>query len=132
MNEVQDTEIIDAEATQALAVYEPPKLNEFSAELFSTYLVPNSFNNQLDFSAYGLEHIAAELLYSITEQSILSGTDTHCFMQAKGKCVRTGRTNVATCRQPRDIKKHGKLLADENYIEKLSRRVNSETAHGQV
>ena len=73
MNEVTEHEIIDTEATQALTVYEPPKLNEFSAELFSTYLVPNSFNNELDFSAYGLEHIAAELGYSITEQTILSG-----------------------------------------------------------
>ena len=122
MNE-QD-HIIDAEATEALAVYEPPKLNEFSAELFSTYLVPNSFNDELDFSAYGLEHISAELGYSITEQTILSETDTHCFMQAKGQCVRTGRTSVATCRQPKQEKRHGKLVDDENYIEKLSRRVN--------
>ena len=75
--------IIDAEATEALTVYEPPKPVEFSAELFSTYLVPNSFNDELDFSAYGLEHIAAELGYSITEQNILSETDTHCLMQAK-------------------------------------------------
>ena len=79
----QEHEIIDAETTAELTVYEPPKLNEFSAELFSTYLVPNSFNKELDFSAYGLEHIAAELGYSITEQTILSETDTHCFMQAK-------------------------------------------------
>ena len=122
MNE-QD-HIIDAEATEALTVYEPPKPVEFSAELFSTYLVPNSFNDELDFSAYGLEHIAAELGYSITEQTILSETDTHCFMQAKGECVRTGRTSVATCRQPKQEKRHGKLVADENYIEKLSRRVN--------
>ena len=124
MNEVQEHEIIDAESTQAIAVYEPPKLNEFSAELFSTYLVPNSFNNELDFSAYGLEHIAAELGYSITEQTILSETETHCFMQSKGQCVRTRRTSVATCRQPKQIKKHGKLVEDPNYIEKLSRRVN--------
>ena len=122
MNEkTQEHDIIDAEA---LAVYEPPKLNEFSAELFSTYLVPNSFNDELDFSAYGLEHIAAELGYSITEQTILSETDTHCFMQAKGECVRTGRTSVATCRQPKQEKRHGKLVDDENFIEKLSRRVN--------
>ena len=122
MNEkTQEHDIIDAEA---LAVYEPPKLNEFSAELFSTYLVPNSFNSELDFSAYGLEHIAAELGYSITEQTILSETDTHCFIQAKGECVRTGRTSVATCRQPKQEKRHGKLVDDENYIEKLSRRVN--------
>ena len=120
----QEHEIIDTESTHALAVYEPPKLNEFSAELFSTYLVPNSFNDELDFSAYGLEHIAAELGYSITEQNILSETDTHCLMQAKGACVRTGRTSVATCRQPKQVKKNGKLVADENYIEKLSRRVN--------
>ena len=120
----QNAEIIDVEPTQALAVYEPPKLNEFSAELFSTYLVPNSFNDELDFSAYGLEHIAAELGYSITEQTILSETDTHAFMQAKGKCVRTGRTSVATCRQPKQSKKHGKSVEDPNYIEKLSRRVN--------
>ena len=120
----QEHNIIDTEATEALAVYEPPKPNEFSAELFSTYLVPNSFNDELDFSAYGLEHIAAELGYSITEQTILSETDTHCFMQAKGECVRTGRTSVATCRQPKQEKRHGKLVADENYIEKLSRRVN--------
>ena len=120
----QEHEIIDAETTAELTVYEPPKLNEFSAELFSTYLVPNSFNKELDFSAYGLEHIAAELGYSITEQTILSETDTHCFMQAKGKCVRTGRTSVATCRQPKQEKRHGKTVPDENYIEKLSRRVN--------
>ena len=120
----QEHEIIDTEATHALAVYEPPKLNEFSAELFSTYLVPNSFNDELDFSAYGLEHIAAELGYSITEQNILSETDTHCLMQAKGTCVRTGRTSVATCRQPKLEKRHGKAVPDENYIEKLSRRVN--------
>ena len=125
MNEkTQDHDIIDTEATEALTVYEPPKLNEFSAELFSTYLVPNSFNDELDFSAYGLEHIAAELGYSITEQTILSETDNHCFMQAKGECVRTGRTSVATCRQPKKEKKHGKLVDDENFIEKLSRRVN--------
>ena len=69
MNEkTQEHDIIDAEA---LTVYEPPKPVEFSAELFSTYLVPNSFNDELDFSAYGLEHIAAELGYSITEQTIL-------------------------------------------------------------
>ncbi len=122
MNEkTQEHDIIDAEA---LAVYEPPKPVEFSAELFSTYLVPNSFNDELDFSAYGLEHIAAELGYSITEQTILSETDTHCLMQAKGQCVRTGRTSVATCRQPKQEKRHGKLVPDENYIEKLSRRVN--------
>ena len=120
----QEHNIIDTEATEALAVYEPPKPNEFSAELFSTYLVPNSFNDELDFSAYGLEHIAAELGYSITEQTILSETDTHCFMQAKGECVRTGRTSVATCRQPKLEKRHGKMVADENFIEKLSRRVN--------
>ena len=117
-------EIIEVEPTESLAVYEPPKLNEFSAELFSTYLVPNSFNNELDFSAYGIEHIAAELGYSITEQTILSETDTHCFMQAKARCVRTGRTSVATCRQPKHAKKHGKSTEDPNYIEKLSRRVN--------
>ena len=120
----QEHNIIDTEATEALAIYEPPKPNEFSAELFSTYLVPNSFNSELDFSAYGLEHIAAELGYSITEQTILSETDTHCFMQAKGECVRTGRTSVATCRQPKLEKKHGKMVTDENFIEKLSRRVN--------
>ena len=120
----QEHEIIDAETTAELTVYEPPKLNEFSAELFSTYLVPNSFNKELDFSAYGLEHIAAELGYSITEQNILSETDPHCLMQAKGKCVRTQRTSIATCRQPKQIKKHGEMVEDPNYIEKLSRRVN--------
>ena len=104
----KNDDIIDAEA---LAVYEPPNPVEFSAELFSTYLVPNSFNDELDFSAYGLEHIAAELGYSITEQTILSETDTHCLMQAKGQCVRTERTSVATCRQPKQEKRHGKLVA---------------------
>ena len=120
MNERElDHDIIDAPTTAELTVYEPPKLNEFSAELFSTYLVPNSFNKELDFSAYGLEHIAAELGYSITEQTILSETDTHCFMQAKGQCVRTGRTSVATCRQPKQEKRHGELELDENLLHDL-------------
>ena len=96
----------------------------FPPNSFRPTLVPNSFNDELDFSAYGLEHIAAELGYSITEQNILSETDTHCLMQAKGACVCTGRTSVATCRQPKQEKKHEKVVADENYIEKLSRRVN--------
>lgn len=116
MSEQNNTEIIDTEAT-AVAVYQPTQLNDFSAVLFSEYLVPNSFDGGKDFSAYGIEHIAAQLGYSITEQEILNETETHVFMKAKAECVRTGRSTYATCSQPKMTKKHGKLVPDENYGE---------------
>ena len=125
MSEPQNTEILETEVEAvAIEVYQPTILNNFSAELFSEYLVPNSFDNSKDFSAYGIEHIAAQLGYSITEQEILNETDTHAFMKAKAECVQTRRSTVATASQPKMTKKHGKMVLDENYIEKLSRRVN--------
>ena len=82
ISEQHNIEIIEAEATE-ITVYQPTVLDDFSAELFSEYLVPNSFDNSKDFSAYGIEHIAGELGYSITKQEIISETDTHAIIKAK-------------------------------------------------
>lgn len=95
------------------------------AETFAEYLVPISFGGrkQTDLSAYGIEHLAAELGISIVDQE-WTESDTHYFMKSTAECCHTQRKSVATVSQPKQIRINGKITDDPNALEKASRRGN--------
>ena len=129
-----DLALVEGEATESET--ESTAITEFDArpsayvenvkaETFAEYLVPITFGGQVktDLSAYGIEHLAAELGISIVDQSFTEN-DTHYFMKSTAQCEHTGRKSVATVSQPKQTTAHGQVKDDANALEKASRRGN--------
>jgi len=120
-----DLAIVEGEATQ----FDPRPsayTESIKAEVYSEYLVPISFGGkvQTDLSAYGIEHLAAELGISIIDQQ-WTENDTHYFMKSTAECAHTSRKSVATVSQPKQVTANGNQIKDDpNALEKASRRGN--------
>ena len=122
-----ELDIIEAEGTEITEFDARPSayVENIKVEVYSEYLVPISFgfSAKTDLSAYGIEHLAAEIGISIIDQE-WTENETHYFMKATAECAHTTRKSVATVSQPKQMIANEKVKEDPNALEKASRRAN--------